>query len=404
MPTGIEAGPPDVATLLSVDRDPGQAGPAPVDDRTEIRWARCAGDDVVVKAGSGELRDRLRREAEVLRRCKDLPVIDLVELAEGADHTELVTARYGSLTLKESGLLDPHERGLALAAACAAVEELHRAGRTHGALTASHVLVEPGGGVRLCSLGAGQELEAAGVDGAEASDRDALSTVVTEVLEQPAGFESGRERRRWDRAARRAVARLGAARGLRSGAEVLEVLRGCGVPGTDTAEAGDIADIATPPERRRRSGPSMAGVAVAAVVACLLSAGAAWALTRDSGESALEPICADIEADGACDQFAVEGQTITVGEHTFDVGGPGETPRLGDWNCDGTATVAVLRPTSGEVFTFDGWADRGSPVSGELVGTFEGATGIVEPTSCGPMEITLQDGSVVAGLTGDEAG
>ena len=38
---------------------------------------------------------------------------------------------------------------------------------------------------------------------------------------------------------------------------------------------------------------------------------------------------------------------------------------MGDWNCDGVATVAVVRPGSGEVFVFDGWAATGADLDSD---------------------------------------
>ena len=43
----------------------------------------------------------------------------------------------------------------------------------------------------------------------------------------------------------------------------------------------------------------------------------------------------------------------------FRVGRPGDDLVLGDWDCDGTATAAVVRPETGETFVFDAWAADG---------------------------------------------
>lgn len=45
-----------------------------------------------------------------------------------------------------------------------------------------------------------------------------------------------------------------------------------------------------------------------------------------------------------------------VGGITYEVGRPGDLVSVGDWDCDGRATPALLRTATGEVFVFDGWA------------------------------------------------
>jgi hypothetical protein len=52
----------------------------------------------------------------------------------------------------------------------------------------------------------------------------------------------------------------------------------------------------------------------------------------------------------------VDGTTVQVGTSRFEVGQPGDVVTLGDWDCDGGATPAVLRPSTGEVFIFSAWA------------------------------------------------
>jgi hypothetical protein len=47
---------------------------------------------------------------------------------------------------------------------------------------------------------------------------------------------------------------------------------------------------------------------------------------------------------------------VTVGPTTWVVGRAGDRPAVGDWDCDGRATVALLRPATGEVFVFGSWA------------------------------------------------
>jgi hypothetical protein len=50
---------------------------------------------------------------------------------------------------------------------------------------------------------------------------------------------------------------------------------------------------------------------------------------------------------------------VAMGDDRFRAGEPGDQLLVGDWDCDGTPTVGLLRPASGEVFLFDAWATPG---------------------------------------------
>jgi hypothetical protein len=64
---------------------------------------------------------------------------------------------------------------------------------------------------------------------------------------------------------------------------------------------------------------------------------------------------------------------VSVAGARWTVGEPGDSVLVGDWNCDGIATVAVLRPASGEVFVFDGWAATGTDLVATAVPSVAGA-------------------------------
>jgi predicted nucleotidyltransferase len=66
---------------------------------------------------------------------------------------------------------------------------------------------------------------------------------------------------------------------------------------------------------------------------------------------------------------------VVFGGRRMSIGAPGDAIALGRWNC-ASATVAVLRPATGEVFRFEGWASAGRPVDALPVGAVEGAVGV----------------------------
>jgi hypothetical protein len=50
------------------------------------------------------------------------------------------------------------------------------------------------------------------------------------------------------------------------------------------------------------------------------------------------------------------------GEVRYLLGSPGDALLLGDWDCDGDDTPGLYRPSTGEAFLFNAWADAGSPL------------------------------------------
>ncbi len=72
---------------------------------------------------------------------------------------------------------------------------------------------------------------------------------------------------------------------------------------------------------------------------------------------------ADVDGDGCPERLAVDGNRVSAGGATWEVGEPGDVVALGDWDCDGSATSAVLRPATGDVFVFAGWAPDADPVT-----------------------------------------
>jgi hypothetical protein len=144
------------------------------------------------------------------------------------------------------------------------------------------------------------------------------------------------------------------------------------------------AGPAAEPGPARRASRTLVGAAAAA--AALLVAGA-WtvrARTADApgtnraadastGAAATPPPecpapvppapAADVDGDGCPEGLVVEGGTVTAGPAQFTLGSPGDLVAVGDWDCDGGVSPALLRPATGDVFVFAGWAPEGEPVT-----------------------------------------
>jgi hypothetical protein len=84
----------------------------------------------------------------------------------------------------------------------------------------------------------------------------------------------------------------------------------------------------------------------------------------------------DIDGDGCPEIVAIDGPRVTIGATTWVVGLPGDALTVGDWDCDGTATVALLRPTTGEVFVFDRWVGSGEEETVRPSVTVEGGAAL----------------------------
>lgn len=82
----------------------------------------------------------------------------------------------------------------------------------------------------------------------------------------------------------------------------------------------------------------------------------------------------------------VGGGVVERGGARYGVGEPGDVLAVGDWDCDGLATVAVVRPTTGAVYVFEGWPEPGRDETVERAATVPGAAAVSseapEPDGC----------------------
>jgi hypothetical protein len=83
----------------------------------------------------------------------------------------------------------------------------------------------------------------------------------------------------------------------------------------------------------------------------------------------------DVDGDGCEEAVSFTDGVLTAGALRMRMGGPDDQIALGRWTC-GPVTVALLRPATGEVFRFDGWATQGNPIPAVSLGRVEGAAGV----------------------------
>ena len=84
-------------------------------------------------------------------------------------------------------------------------------------------------------------------------------------------------------------------------------------------------------------------------------------------------LAADVDGDGCPESLRWEAGIVEGGNRRWAVGQPGDLALTGDWTCTGSATLAVLRPATGQVFVFEGWAATGREVTGAQAATVAGA-------------------------------
>jgi len=91
----------------------------------------------------------------------------------------------------------------------------------------------------------------------------------------------------------------------------------------------------------------------------------------------------------------VGDRVVSVDSHQFSVGDPGDRVVLGDWDCDGTPTAAVARPSTGAVFVFDRWPESAAESTVHPLGTITDLVDLRTETrgNCSALFAVRSDGS-----------
>jgi hypothetical protein len=81
---------------------------------------------------------------------------------------------------------------------------------------------------------------------------------------------------------------------------------------------------------------------------------------------------ADVDRDGCIDEVRYADGILQAGDARWALGQEGDQVAIGDWACRGSRTPALFRPSSGEVFRFDGWAGLGHDITATSVARVQG--------------------------------
>ncbi|MDP9069845.1 MAG: hypothetical protein M3N68_00875, partial [Actinomycetota bacterium] len=160
-----------------------------------------------------------------------------------------------------------------------------------------------------------------------------------------------------------------------------------------------------PPPRRRptwRAGALMASAAVLGLAVVLTWEGApgpSGGAAPAPAVPAPAPVPAPVTAPPPSavrvwplEQPHFDDGVLTFGGKRYAVGQPGDVVVTGDWTCSGRPTVALLRPSSGQILTFERWADEDHEVPARPLGRVPGATGLrvhdADGDGCDDLEAT----------------
>ena len=81
---------------------------------------------------------------------------------------------------------------------------------------------------------------------------------------------------------------------------------------------------------------------------------------------------ADVDGDGCPEALRYADGVLEAGGIRWAVGQAGDQVATGDWSCQGMRTVALFRPSTGDLFRFDGWAAAGVDLKGVAVARVQG--------------------------------
>lgn len=362
----------------------------------------------------------LRREAEILSRSRHPGVVELRAVTDTPEQFTVVTATPEGTVLAETSLTLEEVAGVC-AVLATTVADLHDIGVAHRRIGPAAVVVAPDGRPVLDDF-----REATWIPGpvkrrpaqelARADDR-ALGSLLLGVL--PSSVVDAAPRRRRlrpvrhrdsgaflaDIGARAADGRL-TARALADA--IVEGVPGARLPAarvpqpTTVGAAEDMAAVADdavpstgpgPVSTRARDEPPTAtsgdepfGGArrppLAALLAIVLVSAATLAVLahHHRGRWTTPPY------DGV----------LVIGGHRYALGRPGDAVAVGRWWC-GTATPAVLRPATGDVWVFDAVPTGTDPRSGRLVATVPGGVRLDARAAggCDAIVVRRRDGTTM---------
>ena len=336
------------------------------------------GDRIVAvkESPSGSERaERLLTEADVLQRISHPNVAEYVE-HQVDPVVQLVTMFAGTDTWERQ----PPE-GLtairALAVVASVLADLHEAKISHGELVPAHIICGPDHRPILCGFGRSTALSPE----SKTADLNAIATLLddlTEDLDDDQRTQIGAistDLRCDSLSAREATGRL-------------DALLSSEIPATPARQipkgvlalaAATLGVIAIAAVSAIDNSPALQFVAV--------STTAPVATTLETTTTTLAPP-------------AVGAPTLINQGRRYAIGQPGDVAVVGDWDCDGTDTPALLRPATGEIAVFSDWPAPAAGIAAQHIVVVDGARSleIDDQDACIVLRVRTANGSVLIPL------
>jgi len=352
------------------------------------------GDELIAvkRADPGDIRRR-RAEADLLSRLDHPGVVRFVAFVDG-DRAELRTSYVGTETWARTPPTADDSIIAGLAAVASTVADLHEFGTSHGALATDHVVVSRDRRPILCGLADAQPLDAsaelddlvglAGImrdlstaagDGlrAELDDiaRRAASGELTahDVREEIASLSTQSPAEAASRRRHRPATRVGLLFALALTLAGVVVGLGLASPGDPPPEQTTTTLVV---RTRERATPSTRGPTAPTTRAATTS-------TTMATTTTVPPPGVELIHEG----------------RRYGLGAPGDIVVIGDWDCDGIATPALLRLADRTVAVFDRWPEPEATLPASVASIAPGAIGLetVDNEGCHRLRVLETDGS-----------
>ena len=411
---------------------------------------------VFVKPAPASDPHRRRAEAELLRTFRHPGVVEFLGLDTSGDGDTLRLARVPDATdllhhqpLRGSQLVE------VFGTLAQTIGELHDAGYVHGNLGAEHVLIDTRMRVVVCGFGNAAPLRTEArpdgldpsldtvaigrlldreLDRADPNSTDSLSSSLRHIAsiadahqvtnaspaslalrfhqlagtvpsgENPQGGPPGRfaQLREALEGTSRAVGGLVAAGALVIvGIAVVAALRGS--PADNEMPAAADSQLDTPAQPTNSGAPSNTDAARSEtaqpdteliLATPSVSSPAVCPTVPDDVASA------DIDGDGCADPWSASAGVLTAAGERYQLGSASDHVAVGDWDCSGTATPALVRADSGQVFFFDSWPANGAALEAQIAATVPNPTGVSiraaetdASSPCAQLEVSSSSGT-----------
>lgn len=324
----------------------------------------------IVRSAPPEPPDALRAAAARLRAGAGAGAVDVLAVHDDGERVEVVLAYAGrSPTVP----LPAPEAARIAANTAARLADLHALGLAHGAVTLDHVLVDADGVVRLCGLR----------DGEPADDVLAFGALLRTLVGDDARGDGAEEliaiAARCESALPEARPTMGA---------LAASLAAIGIPRTR----------ATPSARVRVAVPTRLPQRVTTAALAVLALALGWLVVPRAPSSSARVAITPPSTESTTTTSVVAARVWpALMDRSWTFGDENDLQVLGDWDCDGETTPALVDASTGDVWVIDAWPAPGASAAARYVTTIDlpRSVAAVESDTCDAMRVERTDGGTI---------